>query len=71
MEDEVFAPIIPVLRVRDVDAAVAYIAKRSVGGAKPLSVYAFAEVWCGVLATDGGTRTVCGAIGLLVSRVDR
>ena len=49
MEEEVFAPIIPVLRVRDVDAAVAYIAKRSVGGAKPLSVYAFAEacVWGG------------------------
>ncbi len=39
MSDEIFGPILPVLRVRDVDEAIAFVTSRD----KPLALYAFTE----------------------------
>ena len=39
MDDEIFGPILPVLRVRDMDEAVRYVSSR----AKPLALYVFSS----------------------------
>lgn len=43
MGEEIFGPILPVLKVESLDEAVAFVNGRSADGGKPLALYAFSE----------------------------
>ncbi len=43
MGEEIFGPILPVLKVQSLDDAVAFVNGRSADGGKPLALYSFSE----------------------------
>ena len=43
MGEEIFGPILPVLKVKSLDEAIAFVNDRSANGDKPLALYSFSE----------------------------
>jgi len=43
MAEEIFGPVLPVLAVASVDAAIEFVNERSANGDKPLALYSFSE----------------------------